>query len=482
MKDDAKRVGAAADPVTWTDLALGQGLSRDLEQLRTRIEVDPLAAVEFAETRDLLERFRELACEPSAGFSARMTKLGELARRRGPSPTRLLPRNWPWAAAAAALLFSVLAIADPLDLRRDEVSPVRDDAKDEAVAIAPQPYFEPAMPSTIAKAIEATQRLAPGTPLADAWTKFADAPASEQMAEWVAPANTISFLRFERELRDTAELRRRALRDEGLAAAIGSRAERLAADVASQVSATDVSVRDLALALRALVGAGSKFDPVADSVAQRLQAMLQQAEGGDLAMALCALGEAAAANGRVDGSMLQQHGQRWIASLLVVGDEVWGRRRPRMLQGSEPAANVAAAGRFLRMAPAFGVDSTQARAVRMLLLAHLEERRAGKIETPDVPTAMAYGFQDLLDDEALASIERSLRRWRPESLAPDYLSLQMFAATRRPDLLGFARWQLEVRKVAALADPGTLSERAALSRCLSDSLLATAMRNELAGL
>lgn len=482
MSQGTNRAGDATDPLTWTDLALGQGLSKDLQQLRERIAVDPLAAVEFAETRDLLERFRELTCEASSGFDSRMTKLGELAQRRCPTPRRLLPRSWPWAAAAAAMVFCSLAFADPLGLRLRKGSPVRADLKDEAVAVAPQPYVAPAMPSTIAKAIEATQRLAPGSPLADAWTKFSEAPTSEQMAEWVAPANTISFLRFERELRDTAELRRRALRDEGLAAAIGSRAERLAGDVAAQASAPDASVRGLALALRALVGAGSKFDGSAHAVAQRLQAAMPHAEGGDLAMALCALGESAAANGRGDGIVLREHGNRLIASVLVVGDEVWGRRRPRLLQGSEPAANLAAAGRFLRMAPAFGVDSTQARAVRHLLLAHLEERRASKVETPDVPTAMAYGFQDLLDDDALAAIERSLRRWRPESLAPDYLSLQMFAATRRPDLLGFARWQLEVRKVAALPDPGSLAERAVLSRCLSDSLLATAMRHDLAGL
>lgn len=457
-------------------------MPKDLQQLRERIACDPLAAVEFAETRDLLERFRELGCEPSVGFDSRMKRLVELARRRDPTPTRLLPRSWPWAAAAAALLFAVLAIADPLGLRLRKDSPLRADRKDEAVAVVSQPYVVPAMPSTIAKAIEATQRLAPGSPLADAWTRFSESPTSEQMAEWVAPTNTISFLRFERELRDTAELRRRALRDEGLASAIGLRAERLAADVAAQASAPDASVRDLALALRALVGAGSRFDASAVLVARRLEAAMPHAEGGDLAMALCALGEAAAANGRVDEAALQAQGTRLIGSVLVVGEEVWGRRRPRLLQGVEPAANLAAAGRFLRMAPAFGVDSTQARAVRLLLLAHLEERRAGKVETPDVPTAMVYGFLDLLDGDAIASIERSLRRWRPESLAPDYLSLQMFAATRRPDMLGFARWQLEVRKVAALADPGSLAERAALSRCLSDSLLATAARNELAGL
>lgn len=482
MSDRSRDEGDEVSPPTWVDLALGQGPTKDLLALRERIALDPFAAVEFAETRDLLERFRDLGCVTSSGFEARMAKLGQLAESRGPSSTsRLLP-GLPWAAAAALVMFSALAIADPLSLRRGKGTPVRDCAKNESAAVVTQPYAAPAMPSTIANAIDATQRLAPGTPLEDAWTRFAEAPTSEQMAEWVEPTNAISFLRFERELRDTADLRRRALRDEGLSAAICARAERLAAAVASQAEAVDTPVRDLALALRALVGAGSSFDRSAIAVANRLQAGLADTEDGDLAMALCALGETAAVNGSVDGSALQQHGRRLVSSVLVVGEEVWGRRRPRLLLASEPASNIAAAGRFLRIAPAFGVDSTQSRAVRLLLLAHLQERREGKVETPDVPTAMAYGFQDLLDDDALATIERSLRRWRPEALAPDYLSLQMFAATRRPDLLGFARWQLEVRKVAALADPGSLAERAALSRCLSDSLLATAMRQELAGL
>ncbi len=470
-------------PVTWIDLALGQGLQKDLQPLRDRMATDPVAAVEFAETRDLVERFRELGCEPSAGFASRMQKLSEGTRRRGgPAQRRMLPRGWPLAAAAAWIGFALLAATDPLGLRRVIGLPVRGDTQDEPVLAAPQPFPTPPMPSTIAKAMDATQRFAPGSPLTDAWTRFSEAPVAGHLTEWVAPENAVSYLRLDRELRDTAELRRRALRDDALVASLSGRANCLAAEVAKQSAASDLPLRDLALALRALLGAGSQFDGSARSIVDRLQAGLPKLDGGDLAMALCALAEAAGANGRVDGALLRVHGDRLIAGVLVVGDEVWGRRRPRMLQAAEPAANLAAAGRFLRMAAAFGVDPTQARAVRLLMLGHLEERRLGKVETPDVPTAMAYGFQDLLSPAALAAVERSLRRWRPEALAPDYLSLQMFAATRRPDLLGFARWQLELRRVAALADPATLHGRAALSRCLTDSLLASAPRQELAGL
>lgn len=469
-------------PISFVDLALGQGLPRELQQLREMVGTDPAAAIEFAETRDLIERFRGLECEPSEGFPMRMARACEgMQRRRHPSRP-LLPRHWPWAAAAAALVFAVLAIADPLGLRRAAQPTSQEGVASKPIDAPPQPFQSPAMPSTLAKAIEATQRLAPGTPLADAWTRFSEAPSDEQLAEWVAPANAVSFLRLERELRETAELRRQVLRDAGLATAIRARAESMASSVAADAVAPDVSLRDLAMALRALVGAGSGFDAQAQQVSNRLCAGLSRLEGGDLAMALCALGEAAAATGSVDEASLQVHGSRLVAAVLEVGEDSWSRRRPRMLQGAEPAANLAAAGRFLRMAPAFGVDSTQARAVRLLLLAHLEERRASRVETPDLPTAMAYGFQDLMGEERLGEIERSLRRWRPEALAPDYLSLQMFAATRRPGLLGFARWQLEVRKVAVLPEPRTISDRSALSRCLSDCLAATALRQELAGL
>ena len=468
---------------TLLDLALSQGRQRDLDALRERIASDPLEAIAFAETRNFLEGMQGLCCEPSAGFEARMEGLVLMARaRRGGRPA--LPMSaWIACAAAAALLFVALSWLDPLSLRGKQLDHKRHVATALEPMQAPVPYVSHPIDATIAKAIEATQRMAKDTPLASAMLRFERDGAEDRLAGWLSPRNAVGFLRLDRELRATAGDRMAALRDAELARGLQHRVERLAEEIAAKAGSADAeSARAAALALRSLVAAGPRYDDAALAYVRSLESRLGALHGGDLAMALCALAEAAVSDLGVTSDALREHGERWIASVLVVDDEVWSRRRPRMLLPSEPAAGLAAGGRFCRMAPELGIDSEKAKAVRLLLLAHLEERRNGRIETPDVPTAMVYGFGDLLAADDRAGLEKALRNWRPESLVPDYLSLQQFAASRGPEVLGFARWQLELRRVAALSAPIDLGDRAALCLCLLDCMLATEDRGTMAGI
>lgn len=455
---------------TWVDLAIGQGRAQELVALRERLAADPLLAIEFGEVRDVVERMRALTVEPSEGWQQRKEALHQRAReryreRRG---TPLLP--FVVFAAVAAGLFVLLTIADPLRLR--DSNPVcHATPPDVAVPVeSPVPFVPETMTATLARAFDATNRLAPDSLLTAAWQRYQDATVEQRLSEWLSPRNALAVLRLDHELRTTAEQRRAALRDRGLFDAVEDRVQQLADGLAAELSNSDRhDPYAVALALRALLAAGGGRLALVEETTARLEAALPDLHGGTLAMALCALAESAATTASARLDLLARHGNRWIAGVLEVDDDVWSRRRPRMLQVAEPAANLAAAGRFLQLAPAFGIDAGQATVVRLLLLAQLQERGSSRAETPDVPTALVYGFEDLIDDAERDDLERQLRRWRPDGLVPDYLALQQLAATRHPEHLGYARWQLELRRVCAVATPVALADRAALCLCLASS-------------
>ena len=69
-------------PPTLLDLALLQGKPHELEALRRRVDEDPLTAIEFAETRALLERMLGASCEPAADWSVRLGQQLERAHAR----------------------------------------------------------------------------------------------------------------------------------------------------------------------------------------------------------------------------------------------------------------------------------------------------------------------------------------------------------------------------------------------------------------
>lgn len=453
----------------WLDLALGQGPRPELDRLRDEVASDPIAAIEYAETRDLLERMRGLAVEPGPAFAERLERLcraaDERQLRRRPAPPVPI---WPFVTAAAAL-FAVLALLDPLGLRRPPAElAIHVPAPMLGAPLVNEPSPE-VMTSVLARAAEAARRLAPDSQLTTAWLRFESATREQRLSDWLSARNAMAMLRLDHELRATADERRSVLRGPSLQASVERRVRDLAATLADDVENGLADAPSLSLALRAMVAAPTGRTAAIATATSRLSAQLPGLEGGTLAMALCALGEAAAASGSADFGSLARHGDRLVRSVLEVSDEVWSRRRPRLLQAGEPAANLAAAGRFLRFATAFGVDADEARAVRLLLRGHLCERLEGLVDTPDLPTALVYGFGDLLEEQERTALERQLRRWRPDALVPDFLALQQLAATRSPDHLGYARWQLELRAVVAIASPQSASDRAALCLCLASS-------------
>ena len=105
--------------------------------------------------------------------------------------------------------------------------------------------------------------------------------------------------------------------------------------------------------------------------------------------------------------------------------------------------------------------------VRLLLAAHLQERRDVRNDTPEILAALAYGFSDLLPGEESEEIDSRLRTWSPVSVVPDYLALHQLAGSRSPATLGYARFQLALRRIMALEAPDVLVDRAALCLCLA---------------
>jgi len=101
------------------------------------------------------------------------------------------------------------------------------------------------------------------------------------------------------------------------------------------------------------------------------------------------------------------------------------------------------------------------------LAAHLQERRDVRNETPETLTALAYGFGDVLSRDEHEEVDARLRTWSPVSVVPDYLALHQLAGSRSPASVGYARFQLALRRIFALPTPDDLVDRAALCLCLA---------------
>ncbi len=467
-------------PASLLDLALGQGRADDLEQLRARLGRDPLAAVEFAETRQLLERLRGLAVAPSERLAARLAATVRIASRRE-ALRRTEPGSWRQligGAVAAAALFALLVWIDPLGLQC--ILPSAREQRGAAVArtvvtTVGATTTEP-MSALIDRVILASQQLEPSSRLQLAWDRYqgSSAPGTapvDRLSQWLSPRNALAVLQIDRELRSTADARRRALHDRGQLDQVEDRVQDLATEVGQRLrSPARLDVDETALAIRAVLAAGDADPAVLARGGERLLALLPDLEDGGLATALNALGELAAATGEFAPQVLL-HGNRFVREVLDPTN--WSRRRPRMLSTATTAA-VADAGRFLQIAPAFGIDSEEALVVRLLLAAPLQERRDPQRETPDVPTALVFAFADLLTPEERGELETRLRVWRPAALLPDFRLLHELAASRAPDRVGYARFQLDLRSIGATATPVELRDRAALCLCLSTAFAARA--------
>ena len=105
------------------DVLLGQDTPAERAKAREERARDPLAAVEFAETRQLLEAMRGLRVEPSdrlrRGLDSVVRECARRQSRRRPTPALWLQVST--VAAAAAVLFSLLWVFDPLALREPQI-------------------------------------------------------------------------------------------------------------------------------------------------------------------------------------------------------------------------------------------------------------------------------------------------------------------------------------------------------------------------
>jgi hypothetical protein len=455
------------------DAVLGEGTPEQYAAFADRLGRDPALAIEVAETRQLVEHLRGLRTAPGPRFAHAMDSVVRRAERhrdlRSPEPGALGQTLALLGAAAAAFL--LLALVDPLRLRRlPGLSP--DDVALPAAtgaAAVPGPSTGPAEDGWAAAGL-----LPPGSKLRTAAERSSGRSPGERLADWLSPLNQVALLRLDYELRASAEARRQALRDRGSLPDVDERVRRLAADVAAALAADEaMPERDAALAVRALLASG-RYDRDALPLvrgADRLAAALPGLHGGELATVLAALGELAASTG-AHLALVQEHGLRLLRETIGVDEETWTRRRPRLLSAATPAAQVADAGRFLALGPGFGLPAEEVLLARMLLSAHLQERRDPRTETPDLLTALVYGFGDLLDEGERHEVEERLRIWRPTSLVPDYVALQQLAWSRTPWQPGFARFQLELRRISALPTPESIGDRAALCMCLATNFAA----------
>lgn len=458
------------------ELALGEGTPVEQKELREQHAADPLAAVEFAEVRQLFERVRALRIEPGDRLRAKLDEVVRQSRRRQRQrlPTPGIGPQLAVLGAAAAACFLLLHLLDPLGLRRE--TPISQQIAE--AATAPEPERHPSGPgpaSPIVVAWDAARHLLPDSPLGEAWERYQqflqsrDDDPAQRFSQWVSPRNAVAALRLDYELRAAQQARREALGDDqGGAwqfATVDDRVRLLARDVAAGLLRGErLSAAELGPAVRALLAAGCGHDAALRRGAALLLAELPALDGGALAGALTALGEYAVATGEHADEVLA-HGERLIAE--IVSEETWLRRRPRLLSAGTPATALADAGRFLALAPAFGVDADQALFVRLMLVAHLHERRDERTETADTLAALAYGFSDLLTQAERSGIDDRLLTWRPLSLLPDYEALHQLAASRTPANTGYARWQLGLRRLIGLPTPAGLRDRASLCLCFA---------------
>lgn len=133
-------------PVAWIDLLLSQGTDLELAQLRALVARDPLAAIEFAETRQVVESFRSVRISPSKEYAQQMCRLVLRANLRCRSMRQQRPvwQRLSQLVAVAAVL--VVALAVQATLR------INDSAKANEQPVAGNPpVIEWLPPSALAK-------------------------------------------------------------------------------------------------------------------------------------------------------------------------------------------------------------------------------------------------------------------------------------------------------------------------------------------
>jgi len=493
-----ERAGAAQawEPI---DLLLEQGSAEELAAMREQVALDPLCALELAETVQLVEACREVETAPSAAFAGKMQAVvaqaerfgrhhyGSAVRRR-PAGSRWRPVVW-FAAAAAAGLWLLASLDACFDRAGErpavpsmELAQVDAEARGSVAGAAradvPAVTVEDLGWQQTVDQIQRRLGVEESGHLRAAFERGLRAEPDE-LGKWLDPANALTMLQLGHELRDTAELRAASLRAQGVLPEVDRRVQALAVEIAADLTARPLgldeasitaSLDDVAWGTRALVGAGSGAGraEAIERGAQWLTRVMQTARGARLVVALSGVVELAAVSGQ-HFEAVGEHGARLIDDVLAVDADNWGRRRPALLGGGVAPLVLGEAGRILSSLPAFGVDADRCTLVRRLCLGRLRELRAAGQDRPEVLAAMTYGFADLLD-RAASERDRltwALQRWKPARLAPDFATVQQMAWSLAPGTRGHTRMRRELRQLSILPAPPGLRDRAAFCLCLA---------------
>jgi hypothetical protein len=485
---DATDRDPTQDPLTATDFVLGQGTPAELRAFRDRIGRDPLAAIDVAETRQLFEYLQDLRTEPSPAFAGRLDQLCRQAALRSrqrvptPSPARFWRKDV-WSPRAVMQTVLLVAAAAAFYMLLVKVDPLRREAQAEAavpsrfVAVAESHRRAPVqIEQTPVRIVQVAEQLTESAShLSAAWDRYQAASTSraqsadDRLLVWLEPQNELAARRWDFEVRSHTELRLAQLQQRGQLPLVDARVQELAESIRRDLSAgARLPWQDTAAAVRALLAAGARNDVVEASAVDQLLAELPHLEGPGLAEALCAVGEVAIATGSAVDEF-RRHTSRLLEEVTVVDDQTWRRRPPSLLGRDTPSALLGDVCRLLAYAPALGVAAESSLFVRLLITAQLQERRALGEMRPEELAAITFGCGDLLDNEEKELVDQQLRRWSPLSLVPDFDSLYQIAWSRSPATVGYARFQLASRRLAALETPESVQGRAWLCMVLAAS-------------
>lgn len=471
--------GAPTEP-SLVDVVLGQGDAAAVAAARARWLADPEGLIAYAEEVAFVQSVRLLACEPGPLYGGKLADVLRQAQVRQPAPAAT-SRPWLWAVVAAAVAFVALSTWDPLRSRRDAVAPtvaalsLRTPVADPdalAVAVDGSSALPGAVDEDDVGVIRRRLELEASTRLRESFDEGLRR-SGDSLRAWLDPRNAMMLARFDLELRAHAESRRAALAHSGGLPAADERVQGMADEIAAAVLApfdAPAEAATVGCMARALVAAGAASPARRLALARcgRLLADgLATAHGEVFVAGLAGLLDVALATGEF-AAEARRHGDRLLAELLAVDEETWLRRLPALLSAAAPPAAMGEAAKALSRLPAFGAEPNRCAMARGLLVGALRERLARGDDDPGVVAALLYGGGDLLPADERAARERSLRRWKPIRLVPDFVLCHQFASSLAPDRAGFARHQAELRELAIVAAPAGWRDRGAFCLCLAD--------------
>lgn len=480
------------------DHVLGEQSPEEREATQNTIATDVDAALECAELRTLFDDMRTLSVEPTGTVDLALRYAVDRRRRMRLDRAHRSESRWS-RVAQVALVAAVILVS--LVLVQHYTRPVGDLDQQQRLA---EGFVEPVAPGSIlqipsragaghggsARASEVRRvreisalLAASNIPVAEASFRerlavYDDLPLPESFAGWVSASEDLAMLREQYRLRFYPEQRRRMLASIGapvLDPRVRRLAETLAARTRDDIRAGTATVASVSLALRGLLASGSSRSegPYRDEVelcAVALVDRLTSINEPEAANALAALTDLAVIEGGRLVEIVGVYAEALARSTLTPRAD----RRPGLLNWTSSTHALADAGRVLQIAPAFGVHAGLAHRARMMIAAHLDERLGMKTETehPTLLAAKLYGFEDLIDVEA---VENGLRLWDSELLVPEYVALHHIAWSKQPSRFGWAEFQDDLRGLASVPTPGRTDEIAALLLSLASDTTAPSL-------